>query len=181
MLILGTGSYNLTFSGTMTITAAAAAAGGPVAVTWNSLTGMTLAGTTLTKTGSSGAFNAAARSTTQGFTGDVKFVWTTLNGTSGYVCGLTSDLTGVDYTDVEYGINQGGSLNIFEAGASRGAFGAIATGNTLEVRRVGNTITYYKNSVLFYTSLVSASGKTLYPMISSYNAGDEISGATLEG
>jgi len=153
------------------------------AVTWNSLVNCIVTGTTVNKNAGGSAFNAAARSTAQTYTGDVTFEFEIVGNGNGFICGLTSDMTGSSYTDVEYGVNNSNTgspfqINIYEAGVLQANKGTYVVGDKIQVVRTGNTIKYYKNtSTLMYTSLVSASGKTLTAMCAAYNQGDQIKNA----
>ena len=51
-----------------------------------------------------------------------------------------------------------GTVQVFESGAFKGAFGSYSSGDVLSVERTGSTITYLKNDVVFYTSTVASTG-----------------------
>lgn len=52
-----------------------------------------------------------------------------------------------------------GAIQINEGSISKGTFGTYAIGDRLKVSREGNSIRYYKNDVLIYTSMASSIGQ----------------------
>ncbi|WP_299061803.1 GEVED domain-containing protein [uncultured Polaribacter sp.] len=75
-----------------------------------------------------------------------------------YMIGLNSyPNVNSSYTDIDYAIyiNHTG-LTIYESGSHRGNFGSYTATDILSIKKDGNTITYLKNDVVFYTSLINA-------------------------
>lgn len=173
---------NSTGDSAFTSAASATAALLAIPVTWDQLTGMSLTVTTLRKTAGDAWGNGAARTSIAGYTGDVRFDFVCAALSTGFVCGLTDDPSGSSYVDVGYGINNGSNaFQVYQAGTGPMInTGAIAVNDILSVRRSGNTITYYKNGTLMYTSLVSAAGKTLKPMCAAFTgSADQIKDAII--
>ncbi len=79
-----------------------------------------------------------------------------------YMVGLSSSNTNVVYTSINYALyNNGSGIQVYENGAFRGNFGSFQAGDIFRVERVGTTVYYKKNGVIFYTSTVSSSGNLL--------------------
>lgn len=79
--------------------------------------------------------------------------------------GLTSDPTAnSNYNTIDYAIyiSNGSSVNIYENGSSRGNYGSCSVGDTFEIKRMGNIITYYRNNNLFYTSTINSSSELFF-------------------
>jgi hypothetical protein len=76
------------------------------------------------------------------------------------VIGLSNNITGVAYTNVQFGIwlQSNGQIGIYESGTMRGnAFGTYLTNDTFRVAIEMGSVKYYKNGRLFYSSSVSPS------------------------
>lgn len=114
----------------------------------------------ITKTnGGSGSWNAGFISA-QTFAGDgyVEMVALTL---SECMFGLDALDSGVNWTDIDYGLcpRTSGNIDIFEAGVQKAS--AVTTynpGDLLRVQRVGNTVQFLKNGAVFFTSSTPSSG-----------------------
>lgn len=105
----------------------------------------------------------------QSFTGDGYVEWTYTDAAipaaiSANLRGLNSSLNdGVGYATVQYALQQfAGTLKVWESGIERGASTPAANGDVFRIQRTGSTITYLKNGVVFYTSLVASSGALHY-------------------
>lgn len=74
--------------------------------------------------------------------------------------GFGTNNSSTRYEDIEFGIYafQDNRLQIFESGVERGNFGSYTPEDNFEIRRNGSVITYWKNGVKIYTSLVPSSG-----------------------
>jgi hypothetical protein len=96
------------------------------------------------------------------------------------MCGLSSTNTDADYASIEYAIllRPNGVLQVYENGVSQGYSGSYQIGDSLSVERVGSTIVYKKNDVIFYTSLTPA-GSVLLVDCAIYDNGGEISDVKL--
>ncbi|MBN9384320.1 MAG: T9SS type A sorting domain-containing protein [Chitinophagaceae bacterium] len=96
------------------------------------------------------------------------------------MAGLSTSYTGVSYTNIQYAfyLVNGGSLQIYESGSSRGAFGTYVTGDVLKITVEAGVVKYYKNGVLLYISNVAPT----LPMLvdaSIYDVGGTIGGAVV--
>ncbi len=115
---------------------------------------------TITKTSGTGGTYDAGASTVQSIAGDGSVFFVAGSPQTDVVFGFNANDASQDYTDIDYGLflQAGpGSLQVFEQGALRFT-GGYAFGDYLEIRRIGTTVTYYKNGVLQYTSGVASSG-----------------------
>jgi hypothetical protein len=112
----------------------------------------------LVKTDPNDSWNAGAVSRAT-LAGDGFVQFTTAENTTDKIGGLGSDNSGVGYADVEFGIflRSTGRFSVYEAGTSRGGFGRYVAGDVFRVQVVGGVVSYWKNGVRFYTSLVTPS------------------------
>ncbi|WP_299062372.1 T9SS type A sorting domain-containing protein, partial [uncultured Polaribacter sp.] len=79
------------------------------------------------------------------------------------------------YSDINYAIYvHTSNIRIYESGAYRGIFGSIQSTDVLSVKKVGNTVTYLKNDVVFYTSLVAANETDYFVDTSVYRGSGNI-------
>jgi hypothetical protein len=114
----------------------------------------------ITKTnGGSGSWNAGFISA-QTIAGDgyVEMVALTL---SECMFGLDAVDGGVNWTDINYGLcpRTSGNIDIFEAGVQKAS--AVTTynpGDLLRVQRVGSTVQFLKNGIVFFTSSTPSTG-----------------------
>ncbi len=129
-------------------------------VTWQNATGVTV-GTdnSLTKTAGTGAWDSGAISSEK-FSGDVSLQWKVkyVDGVTGAeMLGFNSNHTTFSYTDIDYAIDTNGSFYVFENGTNIGSFGTCnADTDTFKIEIKNTTVRYYRNDILFYTSLVFA-------------------------
>ena len=148
-------------------------------VKWADLVGVTADGNTLTKTASNGWGNSGAASL-ESITGDggVDFLATQAN--THRMCGLSSANPDADYKSIEYAIylRPNGEVRVYENGIYKGDFGSYQIGDRFMVERVGSTIVYKKNDVIFYTSLTPA-GSVLLVDSAIHSDGGEISDVKL--
>ena len=88
---------------------------------------------------------------------------------------MSDDNPPATYSDIDYAIYVYGANDqwmIFQNGSNpqSGGVDSLQAGDRIEIRRVGDEITYWLNGALIYTSLNSASGMTLYMAAFSYTA-----------
>ena len=135
-------------------------AGMPVA--WTDRVGVTVDGSTLTKAAVDGWGNSGAASV-QTISGDGAVEYVALASNSNYVLGLSSINTDANYNTIDYAIftSWEGILYVYEHGVYRGVFGGYQIGDILWVERVGSTVVYKKNGVVFYTSTVPSTGELI--------------------
>lgn len=120
---------------------------------------------TLTKTGGTDStWGDSGASSVQTVSGDgyVEVIADTTVG-SGRVFGFSATDANQSYATIGYGfyLDQGAVLSVFENGAGPLASGTYAVGDVLRVERVGTTVTYKKNGIVFYTSGTPSSGSLL--------------------
>jgi hypothetical protein len=127
-------------------------------VTWSSLVGTTASGDTLTKTGGvDGSWDAGAVSAQSIATGDGYLEFIAYARDKELMCGLSYGSSNATYQDIDFAINlkNDGTVGIFEGGTDRGGFGTYIAGDIFKVAVEAQTIKYYKNGSLIYTSSVS--------------------------
>ncbi|HMH20966.1 MAG TPA: T9SS type A sorting domain-containing protein, partial [Puia sp.] len=114
------------------------------------------------------------------------FQFTATETNKSRMAGLSTAYTSSSYTTIQYAwyLVNGGSLQIYESGSSRGAFGTYTTGDVLKITVESGVVKYYKNGVLLYISGVAPAlpmladvsisdqgGTVTNALISNYNAG----------
>ncbi len=123
-------------------------------VGWQSLSGVKLNGSNnLTKVDNSTSWDAGAFSYNK--VEDGGFMQTIIDETNtNRMIGLNEINTNVSYTDIDYAfyLTSGGSILIYENGSYKGNWGAYATGDTLRVSVISNTVRYIQNGNIIYTS-----------------------------
>lgn len=134
-------------------------------VTWTNTSNISTSGGTVTKSGSSNAWDAGGISL-QNFSGDGYLEFTAHNATTARMCGLTILNTTVNFNDIDYCLYllNNGTVRVYELGTNRGTFGnGYTAGDLFRIERSGTNIQYYQNGTLLYTSLVSVvATKKLY-------------------
>ena len=136
---------------------------------------------TLTKTATTGAWDAGGASTRALSSSDgyVEFV----AATPYLVAGLSYGDTDQTHSDVDFGLYVGPSreYGVYEGGAYRGTFGTgAAAGDHFRVSVEGGVVKYSRNGSVFYTSLVAPR----YPLLvdtSLVLTGTQLAGVTLAG
>lgn len=139
-------------------------------------------GTSITKTSASASYNAGASSAAS-IAGDGYVEFTVGAGAHEALGGLTTSKYTVSYTGTSYGIACGGGVGmlVYELGSSvYNAGGVTVTGDVFRVQRIGTEITYWKNGVKKYTSLVASTGP-LYFDCSLYTPAGSFTNITLSG
>jgi hypothetical protein len=129
---------------------------------WTNMLGVSVQGTNLTKTASTG-WNAGASSTRtidNALDGWMEF--TALETNTRRVAGLKTTGTASDYTQIDFAIDLGatGNVTIYELGVSKGTYGTYAPGDRFRVEIQNGNIRYRKNGTVLYTS----SGVPTYPL-----------------
>jgi alpha-tubulin suppressor-like RCC1 family protein len=73
------------------------------------------------------------------------------------MAGLTYGIRGPSYANLDFGIFilNGGSVQIYESGTTRGVFGSFNPGDRFRVEVANSVVQYRKNGVVFYTSTVA--------------------------
>jgi RHS repeat-associated protein len=112
----------------------------------------------LRKTTAAGWGNAGASSSQLIPAGADGYVEITVKSTSGNrLFGLSQKDENAGIDKVDFGILlTGGSIQIYERGTNRGAFGPFAVGDVLRVQRILGQVTYRKNNTILFTSSTSS-------------------------
>ncbi|MBT6562482.1 MAG: PQQ-binding-like beta-propeller repeat protein, partial [Candidatus Scalindua sp.] len=112
----------------------------------------------------------------ESFTGDGGVGFEAAQVNKYLVGGLSSSNTDTGYKSIEYAIlpYNNGSLHVYEKGVDKGSFGSYQIGDRFSVERVGSTIVYKKNDVIFYTSLTPTDAALLADF-AIYSNGGKIS------
>lgn len=147
---------------------------------WQGLVGGTESAGAITKTATTG-WNCGARSIESRASGTFARARWVVPAISNIAFGLSADDPAGSRDAVDYCINlvTNGSADsvIYENGVSKLASQTFSTGDVLDVEvSTGNTVTYYKNGTLLYTSLTSAA-TTLYLVVCVYTNATVFSGA----
>jgi alpha-tubulin suppressor-like RCC1 family protein len=157
---------------------------GPIAtepVVWTNGVNVTVAGSDLTKSGTAAAWDAGAASTRAIVSMDGYLELVASETTTSRMIGLSQGDTNPTYQDIDFAIYlAGSSVYVYEAGASRGAFGSYVAGDRLRVAVENGAIRYRKNGVLLYESTVAPS----FPLLvdsSLYTRGATLKGAVISG
>jgi len=114
------------------------------------------------------------------------FQFTATETSTDRMAGLSTSFTGNSYTNIQYAIRlkNGGTVEVWESGNYRGAFGTYTTGDIMKITVESNVVKYYKNGALLYVSTVapvlpmlvdvsinSSGGSVGNALVSNYNAG----------
>ncbi|MBT7590050.1 MAG: PQQ-binding-like beta-propeller repeat protein, partial [Candidatus Scalindua sp.] len=143
--------------------------------TWTGTVGLTVDGNSITKNTATGWGNSGVASQ-ESFTGDGGVGFEAAQVNKYLVGGLSSSNTDTGYKSIEYAIlpYNNGSLHVYEKGVDKGSFGSYQIGDRFSVERVGSTIVYKKNDVIFYTSLTPTDAALLADF-AIYSNGGKIS------
>jgi RHS repeat-associated protein len=150
-------------------------------VNWINPTGVSIDGNTLTKTASTAWGNSGA-SSAQTVTGDGGLAFTITDTTKQYILGLSTSDTSTSYNTVQFGIMLiwNGSASIYESGANVHSIGAYHIGDRFRIERTGETISYYRNDQLLYTSQKTSTG-SLVADLGIYLTGTKVSDVVIYG
>ncbi|MFN8206637.1 MAG: hypothetical protein U0T82_04425 [Bacteroidales bacterium] len=152
-------------------------------------------GNNLIKTASNGSWNGGAASwNTVLNNGYFQFTATETN--SARMAGLSTTNSNSNYNTIQYAVylRSDALVEIYESGASRGAFGSYATNDVFKVSVEANVVKYYKNGSLLYISSVTPTlpmlvdvsiytlnGTVTNAIASNYNTGGFIATAANSG
>ena len=178
---LGTGYTDYASLGQYSISGSIPEPGSVVPVTWVDTVGVTVSGNSITKNASNGWGNGGAASS-ESITGDGGVEFTATQTNTHRMCGLSRTNPDADYKSIEYAIFllSNGQIRVFESGVNKGSFGTYQIGDTFMVERVGSTIVYKQNDVIFYTSVTSTDSALLVDS-TIYNNGGKVSDAKFIG
>ncbi len=125
------------------------------------LVGISTSNDEITKTASNGWSNGGF-ATKGSFAGDGYLEYTIPQTYKSMMIGLSTDNSSASYTTIDYAIyHTSASIYIYESGSSKGSKTTYQIGDVFRVERIGSTINYLKNGVVFYTSLTASSGSLL--------------------
>jgi alpha-tubulin suppressor-like RCC1 family protein len=128
---------------------------------WANEVGVTVGGSSLTKTGAVGwTSGAVSANAIQSADGAMEFTATETNTTR--VAGLSNGDSSQSWNDIDFGIEvrDDATIEVVEAGTSRGTFGFYDAGDRFRVELRDGVVTYQRNGIVLYTSAVAAS----YPL-----------------
>ena len=148
-------------------------------LSWANEVGVSISGTSLTKVGSAGwTSGAVSANTIESADGAMEFTATETNTTR--VAGLSNGDSSQSWNDIDFGIEvrDDATIEVVEAGTSRGTFGSYAAGDRFRVEVRDGVVAYYRNGSSFYTSTVTPA----YPLridTALYSAGATLTDLTL--
>ena len=134
--------------------------------TFGNLSGVTATGGDLINSGTANSWSNGLTSVENISSGN-GFVSARMQETNTYrMFGLSKGNTDSNYTDIDFAIFPANdtSLNVYEAGTSRGSFGNYALNDVLSVEASGDKILYKKNGNVIYTSTVTLTAGN-YPLL----------------
>jgi hypothetical protein len=148
---------------------------------FNDVIGCSVSGTTLTKTAATAAWDSGA-SSIQAIEGNGGVSWVVTASPTANVVGLSPIDSSAGYVTIGWALCYADTiLKVWEYGVDKGTVGTSpVAGDVLSIRRVGSTVTYYKNDVLLYTSLATTTAR-LYFDSTIYTIGAKVSNVTLTG
>ncbi len=117
---------------------------------------VSIAGATLTKTGTSG-WTGGAVSARRLEVGDGYAEFKAVETDTDRACGLGNGDGGQSVADIEFAVrlNADGTFEVSEGGISRGSFGSYAEDDVFRVEVRDGIVSYARNGELFYTSTVA--------------------------
>ncbi|MBZ0165924.1 MAG: fibronectin type III domain-containing protein, partial [Candidatus Omnitrophica bacterium] len=126
-------------------------------VVWTDIVGATVSGTTLSKSASTGWVYPGGAISNTSYAGDVAIDLPRTDQWEHSV-GLSLTNTNNSWNTIDYSFYVSSTdVYVIELGATRYDT-PIEEGDTLQIKRVGTSVTYYKNHELIYTSGVSSTG-----------------------
>jgi hypothetical protein len=130
-------------------------------VVWTNAVGVSVSGTSLTKTAAAG-WNAGASSTTSLLSGDGYVEFTVSETSTDRMLGLSNKDVDQNYTSIGFAayLASSGALQVYEMGVNRGSFGTYATGDVVRVAVESGFVKYRRNGVLLYSSSAAT-----YPLL----------------
>lgn len=133
------------------------------AITWTNFVNSSLNGNNLEKTaGTSGVWDAGATSTS--LLGIGVDGWVEFNANPGkiFMLGLGDTNPDASFQSIDYAIyNTTTDIQVWESGTWKHTSGSYQASDKFKIERVGSTIYYKKNDVVFYTSTVSSTSSLM--------------------
>ena len=151
-------------------------------VVWQNVVGCTATGNSLTKTAATTWGNAGASSVQKILSGNGYLEFTALETNNERMVGLSNTDADQTYISINYAIhlNTGRAFYVYESGTQRGYFGDFNTNDVFRVAVENQTVKYYRNGVVFYTSAV----RPAYPLMADsalMGQGSTVSNAVMSG
>jgi PKD repeat protein len=151
-------------------------------VVWQNVVGCAVSGNSLTKTAPTTWGNAGASSVQKILSGNGYVEFTALETNSERMVGLSNNDVDQTYISINYAIhlNTGRAFYVYESGIQRGYFGDFNTGDIFRVSVESQTVKYYRNGAVFYTSAV----RPAYPLMADaalMGQGCTVSNAVMSG
>jgi hypothetical protein len=132
-------------------------------VVWDAFDGVTVSGSSLTKTASTAWANGGAVSVQRLESGDGYVEVSAGQNDTHRLIGLSNGNSSSNWDDIDFGLYlyDTGELQVYEAGVLRGTFGTYAATDFLRVELSGGIVTYKQNGTVFYTSTATPT----YPLL----------------
>jgi hypothetical protein len=150
-------------------------------VVWTSAVGVSVSGSSLTKTAATAWGNAAAVSTQSLPSGDGAVEFTAADAATRRMLGLSHGSANNSYQEIDFAVYLAGArIYVRENNVSRGRFGSYVVGDRFRVAVVSGVVRYYRNGTLFYTSTQTPT----YPLLvdtSLYDTRATLKDASLTG
>lgn len=106
-------------------------------------------------------------------TGDVECKFKIPNAV-GIVVGLSSASLGVTYKEIQYAFYfSSGLAQVYESGSPVGSGVLYVPNDEFMLRRIGDTVTYFRNGILLYTSLIPTRASLIVDC-ALFSGGDQI-------
>ncbi len=124
------------------------------AITWENQVGVTTTHNSITKTGTTSAWDSGA-SSNEALTGN-GFIEFQKAPHSNAMIGLSNGDSSVSYKDIDFALFfSSNSVKVYENGESKGSFGQFTSNDLFRVEVKDGEILFLKNNVVFYTSLTT--------------------------
>src|ERR1039458_9536010 len=143
---------------------------------WQDVVGVSVSGTSQTKTAADGQWGNAGAATSATLTGNGYAQFTTAETTTYKMGGLCHLDPAQAYAGIDFAMypDAGGNLNIYEGGGLIGTFGTYVAGDLFRIQLTGTKITYYHNGNLIWTSAATPTlpllfGTSLYSINATIN------------
>jgi chitodextrinase len=146
-----------------------------VPIVWTNTAGVSVSGSSLTKTAVAGWGNAGASSTKAIASGDGYAEFTATDTVNARMLGLSHMDVDQMYGSIDFALYATNKLlQVYERGELKGSFGAYALGDRLRVAVQGGVVSYLRNGTVFYTSTQAPS----YPLVADVAIYSPSSGVT---
>lgn len=151
-------------------------------VVWTNAVGVTVTGASLSKPGSTTAWDSGASSVQQLTGGDGYLEWVATETTTYRGVGLGTNDANQNYTDLEWAILTipGGTYTVYESGVAKTGSLPFSAGDTFRLRVKSGVVQVLRNGTPVYTSAVPPT----YPLwadTSIYSSGGTVTNAVVSG